>query len=109
MDSTYKVITTKDKLHQLTKKTVEEIVDVVTDTMGPYGNTVWLTRIGIPPKATKDGVSVMKNLWSDDAIKNQIIQVVKETAENTLKVAGDGTTTAICLLGALIKIGFVMS
>jgi len=94
------------KLNAIFKNTIKEIVDVVTMTMGPHGNTVILTNSYEGPYATKDGVSVIRALGFDDPVKDNLAKMVLEVAEETVKTAGDGTTTAICLAGAIIRVGF---
>lgn len=102
MDLKYKEIITDDTLSRLVDETITEITDTVTSTMGPYGNTVILTNRFEGPYTTKDGVSVVKAIGYNNPIKDEITKLIKEVAEKTLKVAGDGTTTAICLLNAIL-------
>jgi len=54
---------------------------------------------------TKDGVTVAKSIYLDDPVENLSIQMMKDAANRTANVAGDGTTTAIVLTEALIKAG----
>ena len=106
MESSYKEIYTKKTLEQLVKSTVKEVADIVTMTMGPNGNTVILTSSYAPPYATKDGVSVIRALGFKNPVKDAIAKMMLEVAEETLNIAGDGTTTAICLAMELILEGF---
>jgi chaperonin GroEL len=105
MDLKYKEITSDSALDQWIDHTINEMADIVTSTMGPYGQTVILTNRFEGPYTTKDGVSVIKAIGYDDPIKNEIAKLIKEVAEKTLKVAGDGTTTAVCLLRAIMVEG----
>lgn len=105
MDLQYKEITKDENLKNLIRNTVKEMSDAVLSTMGPYGKTVILTNKFEGPYLTKDGVSVIKAIAFKDPIKNEIAKIVKEVAEKTLKVAGDGTTTATCFLNGLVSVG----
>jgi len=101
-----KEIINEPLLTNIIKDTVFELSQAVTSTMGPYGNTVILTNKFEGPYTTKDGVSVIKAAWFDNPAKNVIAKLIKEVAEKTLKEAGDGTTTAVCLLQAILSEGY---
>lgn len=89
------------------KEGINELAEAVLLTMGPNGNTVIIPDSEHGGyKITKDGVSVAKAVHFDDPIKNIGAQLIKEVAQNTVKEAGDGTTTAICLANAFINIGY---
>jgi chaperonin GroEL len=105
MDLKYNEITSDTGLSQWIDHTVQEMATIVTNTMGPYGKTIILTNRFEGPYTTKDGVSVIKAIGYDNPIKDEIAKLIKEVAEKTLKVAGDGTTTAVCLLEAIMKEG----
>jgi len=57
------------------------------------------------PKITKDGVTVAKSVEFEDSAKNVGANLVKQVAEATNKVAGDGTTCATVLTQAILKEG----
>lgn len=105
MDLQYKEITKDENLKKIIKETVTEMAEAVVSTMGPYGKTVILTNKFEGPYLTKDGVSVIKAISFNDPVKNEIAKIVKEVAEKTLKVAGDGTTTSVCFLSGLVSVG----
>jgi len=105
MDLNYKEIIKSKTLNVLLDDTIENMADVVTSTMGPYGSTVILTNRFEGPYTTKDGVSVIRSIGFDNPVQDEIAKLIKEVAENTLKIAGDGTTTAVCLLQAILKEG----
>lgn len=79
---------------------------IVSSTMGPSGNTVVIpsrTDGGFAYKITKDGVSVVRSIRLADPVENIGASLIKEAAENTLREAGDGTTTATVLTKSLIE------
>jgi chaperonin GroEL len=52
---------------------------------------------------TKDGVTVAESVVLFDPVENMGATLIKEAAKNTVKEAGDGTTTAIVLAESLLK------
>ena len=87
------------------KKGVDELADAVKVTLGPKGRNVVLDKKFGSPLITKDGVTVAKEIELDDPFENMGAQLVKEVAEKTHDVAGDGTTTATILTQAIIEEG----
>lgn len=84
------------ELHTKIQRGVERIYKVAKTTMGPNGRTVLLNDRG-EFTTTKDGKDAVQPLWASDPVENAAIQLVKQAAKETLKVAGDGTTTSIVL------------
>jgi len=58
-----------------------------------------------PPKITKDGVTVAKSIEFKDKFMNMGAQLVRQVANKTNDVAGDGTTTATVLTRAIFSEG----
>ncbi|XP_010556941.1 PREDICTED: chaperonin CPN60-like 1, mitochondrial [Tarenaya hassleriana] len=86
-------------------KGVEELADAVRVTMGPKGRTVVLEQSWGAPKVTKDGVTVAKSIEFKDRVKNIGASLVKQVANATNDVAGDGTTCATVLTRAIFAEG----
>ncbi|MGE0269100.1 MAG: chaperonin GroEL [Candidatus Omnitrophota bacterium] len=84
---------------------VEQLARAVKVTLGPKGRNVILDRKFGSPTVTKDGVSVAKEIELEDPYKNMGAQMVKEVAEKTSDIAGDGTTTATVLAEAIYREG----
>jgi chaperonin GroEL len=93
---------TKEKLI----KGVNLLADTVKVTLGAKGRTVMFNDNRGKIHITKDGVTVAKNVHSDDDFQEMAIMVVREAAENTVKSSGDGTTTTIVLAQHLINEGY---
>ena len=55
------------------------------------------------PVITKDGVTVAESVVLYDPVENMGATLIKEAARNTVREAGDGTTTATVLAEALLK------
>ena len=75
----------------------KKLAKTVATTMGPYGRNVLMGRAVGAPVATKDGVSVAREVVLEDPIEELGCQMIKEVAGRTADVAGDGTTTATVL------------
>lgn len=84
---------------------VEQLAKAVKVTLGPKGRNVVLDKKFGSPTVTKDGVSVAKEVDLKDPYENMGAQMVKEVAEKTSDIAGDGTTTATVLAEAIYREG----
>jgi len=84
---------------------VEQLAAAVKVTLGPKGRNVVIDKKFGSPTITKDGVTVAKEIDLDDPFENMGAQMVKEVAEKTSDIAGDGTTTATILAEAIYREG----
>jgi chaperonin GroEL len=84
---------------------VDKLANAVKVTLGPKGRNVVLDKKFGAPNITKDGVTVAKEVELEDAFENMGAQMVKEVANKTNDVAGDGTTTATVLAQAIVREG----
>jgi chaperonin GroEL len=80
---------------------VDILANAVKVTLGPKGRNVVLEKSFGAPRTTKDGVTVAKEIELEDKFENMGALMVREAAQKTNDVAGDGTTTA-CLLAQWI-------
>src|SRR3954465_12821857 len=87
------------------KRGVDILARAVGVTLGPRGRNVIIDRKFGAPTITKDGVSVAKEIELKDSYENMGAQMVREVAEKTSDMAGDGTTTATVLAQAIIHEG----
>ena len=86
-------------------KGVNTLANAVKVTMGPKGRNVLIEKSYGSPRITKDGVSVAKEVEVSDKFENVGAQMVKEVANKTSDLAGDGTTTATVLAQAILTEG----
>ena len=84
---------------------VQKLSRAVKVTLGPRGRNVVLEKKFGSPTITKDGVTVAKEVDLEDPYENMGAQLVKEVAEKTSDIAGDGTTTATVLAEAIFREG----
>lgn len=82
---------------------IEQVAKTVTVTMWPkWRNVVFDTGYGAP-QVTNDGATIAKEIELEDKFENMWAELVKEAAERTNTLAGDGTTTSTLLTYALAK------
>jgi chaperonin GroEL len=86
-------------------KGINKLANSVIVTLGPKGRAVVLDKGYGAPTITRDGVTIAKEIELEDKIENLGAQLVKEVAEKTNDLAGDGTTTATLLAKVLINEG----
>src|SRR4249920_2457340 len=84
---------------------VDILNNAVKVTLGPKGRNVVLDKSFGAPRITKDGVTVAKEIELEDKFENMGAQMVREVAQKTNDIAGDGTTTATVLAAAIVKEG----
>ena len=84
---------------------VNKLADTVVVTLGPRGRCVALDSGFGSPEIFNDGVKIAKEIELEDKFENAGAQLIKEVAEKTQDIAGDGTTTAVLLTRAILKEG----
>lgn len=84
---------------------IDKLANTVKVTLGPKGRNVVLDKGFGSPIITNDGVTIAKEIELKDKFENLGAQLIKEVAEKTNDVAGDGTTTATVLAQAMINEG----
>jgi chaperonin GroEL len=84
---------------------VDVLANAVKVTLGPKGRTVVIDKSYGAPRTTKDGVTVANEIELEDKFENMGAQMVREVAQKTNEIAGDGTTTATVLAQAIMREG----
>ena len=82
---------------------VDKLANAVKSTLGASGKCVIYEDALGRPVITKDGVTVAESVVLMDPVENIGATLVKEAARNTVREAGDGTTTSTVLAHALLK------
>jgi chaperonin GroEL len=85
-------------------KGIKTIAGAVKSTLGARGRTVLIeseNHVG-GITVTKDGVTVAKSINLYDPVENLAVIMVRQAAEKTATVAGDGTTTSVVLAEAIV-------
>ncbi|MGO8874758.1 MAG: chaperonin GroEL [Acidimicrobiales bacterium] len=100
-----KLIAFDEQARRALEKGMNQLVDAVRVTLGPKGRNVVLEKKWGAPTITNDGVSIAKEIDLEDPWEKVGAELVKEVAKKTDDVAGDGTTTATVLAGAMVREG----
>jgi chaperonin GroEL len=100
-----KQILFNEKARRALKSGVDKAANTVKVTLGPRGRNVALDKGWGGPTITNDGVSIAKEISLKDKFENMGAEIVKEVAQKTNDIAGDGTTTTVVLLQALVEEG----
>jgi len=87
------------------KAGMDVVANAVGTTLGPKGRNVAIDRKFGSPTITHDGVSVAKEIELEDPFENMGAQLLKEAAQKTNDIAGDGTTTSTVLAHAIVSEG----
>ncbi len=98
------IIFREDARHAL-ERGVDQLANTVKVTLGPKGRNVVLDKRFGSPQITNDGVTIAREIELEDQFENMGAQLVKEVANKTQDIAGDGTTSATILAQAIIKQG----
>lgn len=83
---------------------VDKLTQAVKSTLGASGKCVIYEDALGRPVITKDGVTVAESVVLIDPVENMGATLIKEAAKNTVKEAGDGTTTATVLAHSLLNL-----
>jgi len=84
---------------------IDKLTDAVKVTLGPKARLVAIDKGFGAPDISDDGVSIAKEFELDDKIEQLGVEIMKEVAEKTSDVAGDGTTSAMVLTHAIVSEG----
>lgn len=102
---TAKDIIFEENARNALREGINQLADVVSITLGPTGKNVGLQTTFGSPTITSDGASIAKDVELKDPFLNIGASMGKEVASKIKEVSGDGTTTGIVLLRALVQEG----
>ncbi|MCB1082865.1 MAG: chaperonin GroEL, partial [Simkania sp.] len=105
MTSTPKELIFEEEARAKLKEGIDKLADTVGVTLGPKGKNVGLESSWGAPTITNDGNSIVKDIELKDPYANMGVSMGKEVARKIKDKSGDGTTTGIILLRALVKDG----
>src|SRR5271156_6036495 len=105
MSTTPKEIIFEEQAREKLLKGIKKLAEVVAVTLGPKGRNVGLERSWGSPTITNDGKSIVDDITLKDQYENMGIAIAKEVVQKIKEKCGDGTTTGILLLSALVEGG----
>src|ERR1700759_1522356 len=100
-----KILYFNHEARTLLQQGVDELANTVKVTLGPKGRNVVLERLAGAPTITNDGVTIAREIELSNPLKNMGAQLVREVANKTSDLTGDGTTTATLLAQAIVREG----
>lgn len=100
-----KEIIFEEEARNALKSGIDQLADVVAITLGPRGRNVGLDTSWGSPTITSDGNSIANDVELKDPFVNMGVAMGKEVAAKIKEKSGDGTTTGIVLLRALVQGG----
>jgi chaperonin GroEL len=100
-----KQILFNERARRALKSGIDKAANTVKITLGPRGRNVAIDKGYGGPTITNDGVSIAKEISLRDKFENMGAEIVKEVATKTNDIAGDGTTTSVVLLQAIVEEG----
>jgi chaperonin GroEL len=81
------------------------LVDAVRPTLGPKSKCVLIEKKWGRPLVCNDGVTIAKEFELEDHEENLGAQVIRQAAERTGELVGDGTTTSTLVAAAIFAEG----
>ncbi|MBD3616297.1 MAG: chaperonin GroEL [Gracilimonas sp.] len=87
----------RDEAREKIQKGASVLYDAVRVTLGPKSKSVLINKSWGKPLVCNDGVTIAKEIKLKDPEENMGAQVLKEAAELTGDVVGDGTSTSTIL------------
>lgn len=100
-----KQILFNEQARKALKNGIDKAANTIKITLGPRGRNVALDKGYGGPTITNDGVSIAKEITLSNKFENMGAEIVKEVASKTNDIAGDGTTTSVVLLQAIVEEG----
>jgi chaperonin GroEL len=105
MSGTPKEIIFDEEARELLLKGIRTAADIVSVTLGPKGRNVALEKSWGAPTITNDGASIIRDIQLKNKFENMGVATAKEVVQKIKEKCGDGTTTGIILLKALVEGG----
>ncbi len=94
-----------EKAREALKRGIDKLAAAVRITLGPRGRAVVIEKTYGAPQVTFDGVTVAKEIELEDKYENLGAEFLKQAADKTNDLVGDGTTSAVVLAHAMIDEG----
>ena len=100
-----KKVITGNEFYNCCEEAISLLCGTVKKTLGPRGSNAIIDHSLFSPFITNDGVTIAKNIESEDEKVNTILTLAKEASIKTDEEVGDGTTTTLVLLESIFKEG----
>lgn len=100
-----KEILFNEEARQKLKEGIDKICDVICTTLGPKGRNIGVDEKYTSPKIINDGKSIIYDFSVKDSLVDMGVALAKQAALKSKDKTGDGTTTTLLILQALVKEG----
>lgn len=105
MSTSAKEIIFEEEAREYLREGIAKLAGVVSFTLGPKGRNVGLAASWGTPSITNDGNKIVKDIVLKNQYENMGVSLAKEVVEKIQETCGDGTTTGVLLLNALVNSG----
>lgn len=89
--------------HPVIVSAIRQLVDYVAPTYGAAGRGILVDK-GYEQQVLDDGYAVIEEFELANELENAVIAYVKDASKKANKRAGDGTTTAILIMAAIVQL-----
>lgn len=103
--ATAKELIFEEESRELLLKGIKKLAAVVAGTLGPKGLNVGLERSWGAPSITNDGGMIAKEISLSNQYENMGVSMAREMVQKIKEICGDGTTTGLQLLCAMVANG----
>jgi chaperonin GroEL len=101
----HKSLTFRSAAREKILRGATQLADAVCITLGPKSKSVLIQKQWGTPIVCNDGVTIAKEISLEDPEENLGAQMLRQAAEKTGDVVGDGTSTATVLAHAILADG----
>ncbi len=101
----HKLLTFRSAAREKILRGATQLADAVCITLGPKSKSVLIQKQWGTPIVCNDGVTIAKEIDLQDPEENLGAQMLRQAAEKTGDVVGDGTSTATVLAHAILADG----
>lgn len=96
------VITDRDEYQKIISEASQTLYDVAKTAYGPAAGNVVLGFKHGAPMLSRDGVTNIKQVRSENPFEDDVIQAIKQVSEKNNQKVGDGTTAVVILAHHLL-------
>ncbi len=101
-----KKIKSREEARKALYQGAKTVADILSVTLGPAGRNVVLEKKFGAPQCIRDGISIAKEITELECPFESLgAKLIQEASSKTNDLAGDGTTTATVLAGAILDAG----
>lgn len=93
----------KEKIREIQLEVLELLANSLKRSFGPMGSNTMITKRGMLNKYTKDGWSILQDIYLKGVFESAVVSDIKDIVRNVIVEFGDNSTSAIILCYLLYK------